>query len=164
MRPIVLAALAAVVQGCTAQSAIGFRLPAGDAARGREAFAALQCNTCHRIEGGDALDDVAGTRVTLGGHTIRVETYGDLVTAIINPSHELARGYPLETITRNGESLMSTARLNDVMTVQQLVDLVAFLAAEYENIVEPPPPYWDDYSSFGGPRWPTDRGPEGPPQ
>jgi mono/diheme cytochrome c family protein len=161
-RLILVSLCAAGLQACSSQSAVGFRLPTGDAARGREAFVGLQCNSCHQVAGIAALQSTGPLGVTLGGHTVRVETYGDLVTAIINPSHELARGYPVEQISRNGESLMSAAYLNDVMTVQQLVDIVAFLQPEYENVVAPPAPYWEDYPSFGGPRWPTDRPPPDP--
>jgi hypothetical protein len=39
---------------------------------------------------------------------------------------------------------MSLAYLNDVMTVQQLVDLVAFLQPTYE-VVQPPPVRWALY-------------------
>jgi sulfur-oxidizing protein SoxX len=74
--------------------------------------------------------------VTLGGQTSRT-TYGDLVTSIANPSHRIARGYPPETVTVDGVPLMSLIYLNDVMTVQQLVDVVAFLQASYD--VAPPP-------------------------
>jgi hypothetical protein len=74
--------------------------------------------------------------VTLGGEVTRVKTYGELVTSIINPSHRLAQGYPTEEVSAAGESLMALAYLNDVMTVQQLIDLVAFLQARYE--VRPP--------------------------
>jgi len=79
--------------------------------------------------------------VTLGGQVTRVRTYGELVTSIINPSHRLAPGYPIEDISRVGESLMALAYLNEVMTVQQLVDLVAFLQTRYEVI----PPEYDPY-------------------
>ena len=51
---------------------------------------------------------------------------------------------------------MAARYLNDVMTVQQLVDLVAFLHSEYENVPAPLLPYWevypggdDDGSPFG---------------
>jgi hypothetical protein len=66
-----------------------------------------------------------------------VKTYGSLVTSIINPSHDLARGYPTDEITAGGQSVMSLAKLNKVVTVQQLIDLVAFLQVVYE--LRPPP-------------------------
>jgi mono/diheme cytochrome c family protein len=117
----------------------GYQLPGGDAARGRAAFATLGCQACHRIEGIAEL--AAGGDVVLGGQTTRVRTYGDLVTSIVNPSHKLARGYPR---TENRESPMSAAYVNERMTVQQLVDVVAFLQSEYE-LVPPPIRYWEEY-------------------
>ena len=113
-------------------------LPQGDANRGREAFVDLRCHVCHEVDGFDPPTPiVAETRVRLGGQSLRVKTYNDLVTSIANPSHRLARGYPPETVAVEGVSLMSLIYLNDVMTVQQLVDLVAFLQARYE-VVAPP--------------------------
>jgi hypothetical protein len=83
--------------------------------------------------------------VELGGVTTRVHTYGELVTSIINPTHKIAPRYPRDQITSGGESVMALAYLNDVMTVQQLVDLVAFLETTY-NIVPPEvQPYWYAY-------------------
>ena len=87
--------------------------------------------------------------MNLGGPTARVTSYGALVTSIINPSHKLIRGYPAEEIAANGESIMSLANLNDVVTVQELIDLVAFLQVVYE--VAPPPSrvYREVYPSGG---------------
>ena len=75
--------------------------------------------------------------VTLGGEVTKVKTYGELVTSIINPSHKLAERYPEEEVSIEGESLMPV--INDVLTVQQLIDLVSFLQAQYE--VTPPEHY-----------------------
>ena len=68
------------------------------------------------------------------------------MTSIANPSHRLARGYPPETVAVEGVSLMSLIYLNDVMTVQQLVDVVAFLQPRYE-VVPPPIRLGDIYPS-----------------
>jgi hypothetical protein len=98
--------------------------------------------------------------VTLGGQTVRVKTYGDLVTSIVNPSHRLARGYAASEVSRNGESLMAAARLNDVITVQQLIDVVAFLQDEYELVPPLVQPYWAEYPSGDHDRsldWPAPR-------
>jgi hypothetical protein len=122
-------------------------LPQGDAARGREAFVDLRCNACHEIEGFDAPTPiVAETRVLLGGQTSRVKTYGDLLTSIANPSHRITRGYPPETVTVDGVPLMTLIKLNEVMTVQQLVDLAAFLQSTYD-VVTPPLRFEDTYRS-----------------
>jgi sulfur-oxidizing protein SoxX len=144
LRLLVMAFSVAAAQACvTEPPGRGVHLPQGDAAKGREAYVALRCHACHEIEGFDPPTPiVAATRVTLGTQTARVKTYEDLATSIANPSHRLARGYPPDAIVRDGVSLMSLIRLNEVMTVQQLVDIVAFLQAEYG--VAPPPIRPDD--------------------
>lgn len=75
--------------------------------------------------------------VVLGGGVSRVKTYGELVTSIINPSHKLARGFPPHRVSDESGSLMSP--YNDVMTVTELINLVAFLQTRYE--VKPRPGY-----------------------
>lgn len=72
--------------------------------------------------------------VILGGEVRKVRTYGQLVTAVINPSHDLATGYPKDLVQEEGASRMTD--FNDVMTVQQLIDLVAFLQSRYEVIAD----------------------------
>ena len=122
------------------ESPRGFRLPDGDAVAGEATFVRLQCHGCHQIEGVE-LPDFLGTtpvpvKVALGGEVTRVKTYGELVTSIINPSHRLIPGYPKEQISQDGASLMTV--YNDWMTVQQLIDLVAFLQSHYAVV---PPDY-----------------------
>jgi hypothetical protein len=80
----------------------------------------------------------------LGGASRRVRTYGDLVTSIINPTHRLIAGFPAEQVSRDGESLMPV--LNDVMTVQQLIDLVALLQSSYEVVPPADDPYAYGYT------------------
>jgi mono/diheme cytochrome c family protein len=124
------------------ESARGFRLPDGDADRGLAALTDLQCHACHSVEGLDLQYLGTGAAdVKLGGTVARVKTYGELVTSIINPSHKLAPGYQRDEVSIDGESLMTLASVNDVMTVQQLIDLVAFLQARYEVV----PPQYDPY-------------------
>jgi mono/diheme cytochrome c family protein len=135
---VVLAALA-VIGGCEADrmSEKGFSLPAGDAQRGREAFLYMHCYECHTVEG-ESFPDVPGAEppfVELGGQVTSVKTYGELVTAIINPSHKLAPGYPVEEITNDVESRMPV--YNGYMTVQELIDIVMFLQPHYEVYVPP---------------------------
>ena len=138
----VVVLVAAALAGCGPDSGLGFRLPDGDADRGRDAFVALRCNACHTVAGYDfPYQGTGAAHVPLGGRTVRVKSYGELVTAIINPSHRLAPGYPAEKVSVNGESLMALAYLNDVMTVQQLIDLVAFLQGSYDVIPPVVTPY-----------------------
>ncbi|MDA0679135.1 MAG: c-type cytochrome [Proteobacteria bacterium] len=113
----------------------GFSLPPGNAMSGREAFVYMHCHECHTVVGEElpALTGTAPPFVELGGKVTRVKTYGELVTSIINPSHKLARGYPLEVITNDGQSRMPV--YNGYMTVQELIDIVAFLQPHYDVFV-----------------------------
>lgn len=133
--------------GCTAdpKSPEGFSLPDGNAQRGQETFAQLQCNACHTVAGVEfeKLAGISEPMVALGGETPRVRTYGDLVTSIINPSHRFAIGYPDEDVKSNGDSKMRL--YNDEMTVTQLIDLVAFLQAHYQVKAYQPTPYMPFY-------------------
>jgi hypothetical protein len=74
--------------------------------------------------------------VALGGQVYEIRTDGYLVTSIINPTHKLALGLNKEQITTStGESRMPD--YSEITTVQQLIDLVAFLQSHYTVI--PPP-------------------------
>lgn len=130
--------LAAALGGCGfgPKSASGFRLPDGDAALGKQTFVELQCHVCHTVEDVElpAPQETGRVQFTLGGKTSRVKTYGHLVTSIINPSHKLSKDFVRGRINLPDESPMRN--YNDVMTVQQLVDLVAFLQSTYK-VVEP---------------------------
>jgi len=113
----------------------GFRLPEGDPVAGREAFLYMQCNQCHTIDGESlpTVPDADPPYVELGGQVTRVKTYGELVTAIINPSHKLASGYAEEVVSEDGESKMYN--YNGYMTVQELTDIVMFLQPHYDVVV-----------------------------
>jgi hypothetical protein len=84
---------------------------------GREAFLYMQCNQCHTIVGEDLpeIPFADPPYVELGGRVSKVKTYGELVTAIINPSHKLADGYPEDLVSEEGESKMYV--YNGYMTV-----------------------------------------------
>lgn len=143
---VAAAVVAATLAACAPNTGLLVRFPLGSVQRGREAFVALECNACHRIQ--DVELTTAAVRselsIPLGGHTPRIETYGDIITAIVNPSHRLARSYRVE-VGRGQPSPMTARFLNDVMTTQQLVDIAAFLHAEYDYIPPPAPPYWESY-------------------
>lgn len=131
MRSFVLLSLLLVLGACDSQSR-GFALPPGDVERGRTAFVELGCPSCHRVIGDEQLGSPnpdAKLQVDLGGRVTRINSYGDLVTSIINPSHRISVAGP--GTTSDGEH--STMRVyNDIMTVAQLVDLVTFLQGSYE--------------------------------
>ncbi len=124
--------------GCdrdTLMSERGFRLPDGDSQAGRAAFIDLQCHQCHSLRG-EEFPEIPGVEppyVELGGTVTRVKTYGELITAIINPSHKLAAGYEKEVVADDSESKMYV--YNPFMTVQQLIDIVMFLQPYYDVVV-----------------------------
>lgn len=134
---IVLAG-ALLLGGCDREARMastGFRLPDGDPQAGREAFLYMQCHQCHTIEGMElpAIPGQEPPYVELGGEVTAVKTYGQLITAIIYPSHKLASGYAEEVVSQNGESNMYV--YNEHMTVQELIDIVMFLQPEYDVII-----------------------------
>jgi cytochrome c551/c552 len=142
IRVLVAAGLATALIACTAgkKSPSGFRLPEGNAERGKALFLELKCNDCHQVVGTDLAGpgERAIAPVMLGGEFAYHRTDGELATAIINPSHRLARGYPRELVERDGKSRMKD--YSDTLTVRELVDLVAFLQTTYTEVI-PEPPY-----------------------
>ncbi|MBZ5724115.1 MAG: cytochrome c [Acidobacteriia bacterium] len=129
---LVLAALLGSSWACnTRYSASAFHLPAdGDVERGKAAFLALGCNSCHQVSGTDLPQPAVQppVPVVLGGDVN--ERYSDafLVTEVIDPSRRLAP-YPREQIAVDGRSRMP--HYADRMSVRQLTDIVAFLQAQY---------------------------------
>lgn len=113
-----------------------FILPEGSAERGEAHFVSLGCVSCHSILNYELPEAGADgpVNVMLGSST-RITTYGDLVTSIVNPSHRLSPRYPRDDISSDGESLMVSN--NDVMTVTQLTDLIAFLQLHYQKVSRP---------------------------
>jgi L-cysteine S-thiosulfotransferase len=123
---------AVMISGCGSGDGRGFSLPEGDAGRGEAAFLALGCNHCHTIAGREApaQPEAPELSLPLGGEVSHINTYGELVTSIINPSHRLSRRFPPGLETTDGHSRMPS--YNQVMTVEQLIDLVTFLHDQYE--------------------------------
>jgi len=137
---IALVSLLGLLIGCAPDplhSAAEFRLPTGNPDAGRRTFVELRCYVCHQVKGVDArFEGTPAASVELGGKVSRVKSYAELVTSIINPTHKIPADRAGRDAAPAGESLMALAGLNDVMTVTQLVDLVAFLQPQYK--VEPP--------------------------
>ena len=126
--------LVSLVPACNTgpKSSQGFSLPDGDVERGKTAFVELQCHACHTVRGAELAKpgETPESPIALGGEVARIKSYGELVTSIINPSHRLAKGYTPEDVQTNEQSNMKN--YNDVLTVSQLIDLVAFLQSHYE--------------------------------
>ncbi len=134
---LILSICLGALTACTTdpKSSKGFRLPDGSIQKGQAVFVELQCNNCHQINGLDLPAPVqpGPVTITLGGTVRTVKTYGELVSSVINPSHKLISSYPRDQVAKDGTSLMTI--YNDRMTVQQLIDLVAFLQSRYDVMV-----------------------------
>ena len=127
---ILIFPLASCIQG--PESPAGFSLPKGDINNGRLVFLQYKCLSCHELKGVDdnSIEFQLKERVVLGGEAPKVKTYAELVTSIINPSHKLPLGYRKQNVAPDGMSKMTV--FNDIMTISELVDLVAFLQPHYE--------------------------------
>lgn len=114
-----------------------FALPEGDIERGQALFVEYQCTACHTVRDLDlpAAAESGPVKISLGGRVSRLASYEELVTSIVNPSHKLIRFRKPDEVTADGESLMTV--YNDVMTVTDLIDLVAFLDSRYEELERP---------------------------
>ena len=130
-------ALALAISGCDSevrtQSMI--HLPEGDPETGKTEFVALGCINCHVVLNAELPEGEGPLRVMLGSSG-RVASYGDLVTSIVNPSHKVSRRKLPDGTLLDGESPMPD--YNDVMTVTQLTNLVAFLQQHYQRVERPP--------------------------
>jgi len=129
------------IAGCEGDklSSQGLYLPKGNAERGRLAFIELQCYQCHTVTGvslPSMQDHTPMITFNLAGLGSRVRTYSELVTAIINPDHITSPQYAesLGTLADAGPTGSPMPALNDRMTVTQLIDLVMFLNARYEDL------------------------------
>lgn len=117
------------------KSSLGFTLPDGDVALGEKSFAEFRCSDCHVVSGKpglsvrpDGSDPIM--EINLGGKTRRVSTYGQLVTAIINPSHRASQEY--WAAQQDPNINVDMRNYNDIMSVTDLVNLVAFIQNQYE--------------------------------
>lgn len=130
--PILLAVLLTLLAGCGRKSGVGFHLPDGNADLGKKAFVDLKCTSCHSVQDVSfGTNQVGGVlNLQLGAETFAVHTYGQLVTAIINPSHIISPRLR-EQITLEGK-LSNMPVFNKTMTVEQMIDLVAFLQPHYK--------------------------------
>ena len=110
----------------------GFSLPEGNPEQGKLVFLKHQCLACHSIPG---LEDNNVERehsppISLSSNSAIVKTYAELVTSIINPSHRISRGAQWATSDENKDSIM--LNYNDVLTVTELIDLVAYIQPHYQ--------------------------------
>ncbi|MEY4940413.1 MAG: hypothetical protein RIQ93_2148 [Verrucomicrobiota bacterium] len=116
------------------------RLPQGSAEAGKRAFVSLNCTRCHTVPGVELPKPTAPASevLALGGNVNRLRTIGDLMTSIIHPSAALSEKMRSREAVKAGKSPMP--EVNDIMTVQEMVDLVTFLQPQYKQL--PPPADW----------------------
>lgn len=98
----------------------------------------LQCQQCHTVAGMELPkpESPSAVQFELGGEVRKVKTYGELVTAIIQPQHIVSPEY-LEKMIGKQDAASPMPSFNDTMTVTQLTDIVTFLHAHYQKA--PPP-------------------------
>jgi len=130
-----------LISSCNRQSR-GFALPEGDIEKGKVTYKRLACSECHSIPNIEWKGGQDNLKIHLGGEVTSLKTYGSLVTSVINPSHKVASFYNQKTSTEGGLSKMKN--YNEVMTVQELIDLVTFLQSEYQ-VASPPTKYHPYY-------------------
>ena len=103
-----------------------FSWPAGDSTRGRDIFVKYECFSCHEVRGEPFAvpkdPGNVGPELAAMGPAHEGEYF---VEAIINPNAVVERGKGYEAA--DGSSKMPS--FNDTLTVQELVDLVAYLRA-----------------------------------
>jgi L-cysteine S-thiosulfotransferase len=120
--------------GCGRNSAIGFHLPDGDAENGRAIFVAMKCHSCHTV---DSIEKPfikwEPAHRFVPNEVGRIKTYSELVTSVINPSHRLSAQVKQEWEVDGKLSPMPN--YNRDMTVEQMIDLVAFLQSRYNQLV-----------------------------
>jgi mono/diheme cytochrome c family protein len=109
--------------------------PPGDAARGRAVFERFGCHSCHEVRGQPfpaPTDQAIGPELSAMGPLHDADYF---VESIVNPSGavEAGKGYR----AADGSSKMPS--YNESMTVQELLDLVAFLRSLRPPPGAPPP-------------------------
>ncbi|NNE91575.1 MAG: c-type cytochrome [Verrucomicrobiales bacterium] len=145
-----MAAIAFLAIGCSEERKThsrGFHLPEGDVEIGKTTFADMQCVLCHTVSGVELPDRGLPSlpKIAIGGEVHRVHSYGELVTSIISPEHVVSPKYlaMLSKEERAKEDIDSPMPVfNEEMTVQQLIDLVAFLHSRYQLIEPESDPYF----------------------
>ena len=113
-----------------------FVLPEGNVAAGQQVFETVGCRFCHSIANLDLpafhADQVLD--IQLGGEVYKVQSYGELLTSVVNPEHKKLAKH-LKQLPEEGKGLDSPMPdFNDVMTVRQLIDLTTFLHSRYEKM------------------------------
>jgi mono/diheme cytochrome c family protein len=134
-----------------------FALPPGDPKEGRGVFTKLECGTCHAIQG-ERLPDVSKSSDDVGPDLTRAGSHHPaeyLAESIVNPNAVIVIGRSY--VGADGLSRMPD--YSDVLTVRQLIDLVAYLRS---LTAEPARPKSGPGTTSGTPRHPMPQAPPTP--
>ena len=135
------------LSACTMESPAvkGFVLPDGDVVLGEQVFTKYGCHGCHTIPGVDLpkIEPPPELVIEIGGEVYRVKNYGELLTSVINPNHEISpeSSSKLET-AGNTNTNTPMPFYGDVMTITEMINLVAFLQAQYSKMM---PDFFQSY-------------------
>jgi len=103
-----------------------FAWPKGDAVKGRQVFTKLECYSCHEVRGekfpAPTDKGKVGPELSMMGPLHDVDYFAE---AIINPGAVIEKGKGYQAA--DGTSKMPS--FNDSMTVQELIDLIAYVKA-----------------------------------
>jgi hypothetical protein len=97
----------------------------GDAGAGRQAFSDLKCGTCHVVIGDESFQHPILEGPELGSAQSALSA-NEIADSIVAPSHVVS------TNPKQDKSISPMGDYSNVMTVRQLVDLVAFVKAQPE--------------------------------
>jgi mono/diheme cytochrome c family protein len=103
-----------------------FKWPKGNPAKGRQVFVKIECYSCHEVRGesfpAPSEKGKVGPELSQMGPLHEVEYFAE---AIINSSASIEKGKGYDAA--DGSSKMPS--YNDSVTVQEVIDLVAYLRA-----------------------------------
>jgi len=142
-----LAAMLLAVSACSEEGrpVKGFVLPEGDIAQGEQVFIDFNCHSCHTIPGTEfpEVEFKPPFILEIGGEVYRVRRYGELLTAIVNPDHIISPKYIAMLNRADRDAIISPMPyFGEDLTVAELIDLVAFLHAQYTKLQ---PQYYRGY-------------------
>lgn len=107
---------------------VGLMLRGGDPSEGRQAFLDLKCTVCHRVTGEtDFPEPVGDLQGPVLDATLGSRPEGYVATAIIAPSHSISINVSDEVKAEMSGVLSPMADYSGVMTVRQMLDLMAYL-------------------------------------
>jgi hypothetical protein len=100
-------------------------LAQGDASAGRKAFVDLKCNVCHQVAGEDFEIRVPKDFAPVLGATEGRKSPQEIAEFVITPSHTISE----KTGRWQDNTMSGMGDYSNVITVRQLVDVVAYIRA-----------------------------------